>query len=61
VTVDGVQVASGFDIPVGPFDKATLVVSADTAPEDARFDDVVVLAGEAYDPLIDGSLPSPAP
>lgn len=61
VTTDGVQVATGFDIPVGPFDKATLLVSADTAPEEARFDDVVVLAGEAYDPVIDGSLSSPAP
>ena len=39
-----------FDIPVGPYDRAALLVSADTAPFSALFDDLVVHAGEVYAP-----------
>jgi hypothetical protein len=48
VTANGIFLAGAFDIPVGPYDKASLVVTADNAPVRARFDDVVVHAGEAY-------------
>jgi hypothetical protein len=51
VTVDGVALTlPAFDIPVGPYDAATLVMSADTAPLSVLFDDLVVHAGEAYAP-----------
>jgi len=51
VTLDGVPITlPAFDIPVGPYDKATLVVSADTAPLSVLFDDLVVHAGAVYAP-----------
>lgn len=60
VTADGIVLTTVFDIPVGPYDKGTLIVAADTAPETARFDDVVIHVGDAYVPAADGALPSPA-
>ena len=61
VTADGIPVATLFDIPVGPYDKATLLVGADAAPEEALFDDIVVHTGAAYRaPEVD-LLASPAP
>jgi len=59
VTADGIPLTTAFDIPIGPFDKATLVVSADAAPVDAVFDDVIVRAGDAYVEPTPGSLPGP--
>jgi len=51
VTLDGIGVAlPAFDIPVGPYDAATLVVSADVAPSSVLFDDLLVQAGETYAP-----------
>jgi hypothetical protein len=51
VTVDGQGLTlPAFDIPVGPYDKATLMMSADTAPLSVLFDDLVVHAGEVYAP-----------
>jgi len=51
VTLDGVSVAiPRFDIPVGPYDAATLVTSADVAPVSVLFDDLLVHAGAAYAP-----------
>ena len=51
VTLDGVGVAlPRFDIPVGPYDAATLVVSADIAPVSILFDDLLVHAGDIYAP-----------
>lgn len=51
VTLDGVTATlPAFDIPVGPYDKATLLVAADLAPLAVRFDDLLVHAGEAYQP-----------
>ena len=61
VTADGIPVATLFDIPVGPYDKATLLVGADTAPEEARFDDVVVHAGATYVAPEGDLMASPAP
>ncbi|MFN8621545.1 MAG: hypothetical protein U0869_12455 [Chloroflexota bacterium] len=61
VTADGTPVTTAFDIPVGPYDKATILVAADTAPVEVRFDDMVVSAGDAYVAPAPGSLPSPAP
>lgn len=48
VTADGIVIATLFDIPVGPYDKATLIVGADAAPEQALFDDIVVHTGASY-------------
>ncbi len=51
VTLDGVGVAlPRFDIPVGPYDAATLIVSADVAPVSVLFDDLLVHAGAMYAP-----------
>jgi hypothetical protein len=51
ITLDGVGVAlPEFDIPVGPYDAATLLVAADVAPTSAVFDDLVVHAGGVYSP-----------
>ncbi len=51
VTMDGAGVTlPAFDIPVGPYDAATLVVSADTAPLSVLFDDLLVHAGDVYAP-----------
>jgi hypothetical protein len=61
VSADGTPLTTAFDIPVGPYDKATLLVAADLAPVTVRFDDLVVLSGEAYAPAAPGVLPSPAP
>lgn len=61
VTADGIPVATLFDIPVGPYDKATLLVGADSAPEDARFDDIVVHTGPVYVVPESDLLASPAP
>lgn len=62
ITLDGVGVAvPRFDIPVGPYDAATLVVSADTAPMSVLFDDLLVHAGDVYaprDPVRDPNKPS---
>lgn len=60
VTADGIVLTSTFDIPVGPYDRGTLIVAADAAPVEARFDDVVIGAGDAYVPPAPGVLPSPA-
>jgi len=61
VTADGVPVATLFDIPVGPYDKATLLVGADAAPEEALFDDVVVHTGTTYIAPVGDLLASPTP
>ena len=53
MSVDGNVVTSAFDIPVGPYDKATLLVASDVGPVVATFDDLVVHAGPVY-------VPSPA-
>ena len=62
VTLDGVGVQlPTLDIPVGPYDKATLVMSADAAPVSAVFDDLLVHAGDVYardDPDRDPTKPS---
>lgn len=51
VTLDGAGVGQRMlDIPVGPYDAAALLVSADTAPFSALFDDLRVHAGDAYAP-----------
>lgn len=59
VTADGIVLTSAFDIPVGPYDRGTLIVAADTAPVEARFDDVAISVGDAYVPPAPGVLPSP--
>lgn len=51
MSIDGEVVANAFDIPVGPYGKATLLVAADVGPVVATFDDLVVHAGEAYVPM----------
>lgn len=61
VTANGIPVATMFDIPVGPYDKATLLVGVDTAPEEARFDDIVVHTGPVYVAPEGDLLASPAP
>lgn len=61
VTADGIPVASLFDIPVGPYDKATLLVGADTAPEEARLDDILVHTGPVYVAPDSDLFASPAP
>ena len=49
VTLDGrAMTLPAFDIPVGPYDKATLLVTADQAPVSVRFDDLMVHAGDVY-------------
>ena len=62
VTLDGVGVQlPSLDIPVGPYDKATLVMSADAAPVSAVFDDLLVHVGDVYardDPDRDPTKPS---
>ncbi len=62
VTLDGVGVQlPTLDIPVGAYDKATLVMSADDAPVSAVFDDLLVHAGDVYardDPDRDPTKPS---
>jgi len=51
VTLDGAGVTVPWlDIPVGPYDAATLMVAADIAPVSVLFDDLVVHAGEVYSP-----------
>jgi hypothetical protein len=50
MSVDGRVVTSAFDIPVGPYDKATLLVASDVGPVTATFDDLVVHAGPVYVP-----------
>ncbi len=51
VTMNGAGVdLPEFDIPVGPYDAATLVMSADSAPLSVVFDDLLVHAGDAYSP-----------
>jgi hypothetical protein len=51
MSIDGEVVANAFDIPVGPYDKATLLVASDIGPVVATFDDLIVHAGEAYIPM----------
>ena len=53
MTADGFLLATAFEIPVGPYDKASLLGSADVAPMDAWFDDLVVHAGDTFAPAID--------
>ena len=60
VTADGIPVHATLDIPVGPYDKGSIIVAADVAPEEARFDDVVISAGDAFVPA-PSVVPSPAP
>lgn len=50
MSIDGEVVASAFDIPVGPYDKATLLVASEVGPVTATFDDLIVHSGEAYVP-----------
>ncbi|MCY7418424.1 MAG: hypothetical protein LH650_08000 [Chloroflexi bacterium] len=51
VTLDGAGVAQTMlDIPVGPYDAAALLVSADIAPVSALFDDMIVHTGDVYAP-----------
>ncbi len=51
VTLDGRALTlPAFDIPVGPYDKATLLVTSDQAPVSVLFDDFVVHAGDVYAP-----------
>jgi hypothetical protein len=61
VTADGIALTTIFDIPVGPYDKATLMVTADTPPVDALFDDLVVTAGSTAIPPSPAASASPAP
>lgn len=61
LVANGVPLTTAFDIPVGPYGKATLLVGADTAPETVLFDDMVVSGGPAYVAPEPGTLPSPAP
>jgi hypothetical protein len=50
VTLDGrAMTLPAFDIPVGPYDKATLLVTSDVAPVSVVFDDLVVHAGDVYE------------
>ncbi len=61
VTVDGQVVHVALDIPVGPYDKGTIIVASDVAPVEAAFDDVAVAVGDVYVPPARGALPSPTP
>lgn len=54
VTANGVVIHETLDLPVGPYDKGTLIVAADVAPVEALFDDVVIAVGDAYLPPVDG-------
>ncbi len=50
MTVDGrpVTTTSRLDIPVGPYDKAGLLISSDKAVGSATYDDMLVHVGDAY-------------
>jgi hypothetical protein len=50
MTVDGRPVAttSLLDIPVGPYDKAGLLIGSDKAVGSATYDDMLVHVGETY-------------
>ncbi len=51
VSLDGTPVTlPAFDIPIGPYDSATLLVSSDTDRSSVIFDDLIVHAGEVYAP-----------
>ncbi|MFO1539247.1 MAG: hypothetical protein ACKOTZ_02190 [Chloroflexota bacterium] len=59
VSIDGIPVTTAFDIPVGPYDRATILVSSDAAPVEGTFDDLLVHVGSSYLPPAQGSLPGP--
>jgi hypothetical protein len=50
ISVDGrpVTTVSRLDIPVGPFDKAGVLIGSDEGTGSATFDDLVVHVGDAY-------------
>jgi hypothetical protein len=50
ISVDGrpVTTVSRLDIPVGPFDKAGLLIGSDNAVGSATYDDMLVHVGERY-------------
>jgi hypothetical protein len=52
VTVDGrpVSSTSRLDIPVGPYDKAALLIASDEEVGSATYDDMLVQTGEEYEP-----------
>jgi len=61
ITANGIPVATLFDIPVGPYGAATLIVGADAPPVEALFDDILVHTGVTYVAPTADLLASPEP